>query len=164
MSPMRATEVAQTIQLIIAPVVLVTACAIIQGGILGRFVYVGQRMRSLTHERLELLHSNKMDDSYAMERVQEIDRQIPLLIRRHRLLQNSVLLVYSAIAIFLVSMFAIALSVGFNSGGVARAALTCFLIGTGVLLTAVLLAGQEVRMSHQAICYEANRVRSLKPF
>ena len=41
---MSAADVAQTIQLIIAPVVLITAYAIIQGGILGRFMYVGQRM------------------------------------------------------------------------------------------------------------------------
>lgn len=157
---MNAADVAQTIQLIIAPVVLITACAIIQGGILGRYMYLGQRMRLLAQERLELLHSNKMEDSFYRERVQEIDSQIPLLIRRHRLLQNGVTLVYSAILIFLISMFAIALSVASNFGELATFALVLFLTGTGILLVGVIAAIKEIRMSHQAICYEISRIAS----
>lgn len=161
---MSAADVAQTIQLIIAPVVLVTACAIIQGGVLGRFMYVGQRMRSLANERLELLHTGKMEDAFSLERLQEIDRQIPLLKRRHRLLQKTVLLIYSAITILLISMFAIALSVALDSGEAATLALMCFLLGTCLLLTSVVCAGQEARMSHQAICYEVDRITSLSKF
>lgn len=160
---MNAADVAKTIQLIIAPVVLITACAIIQGGILGRFMYVGQRVRGLAHERLDLLHSGKINDAFALERLQEIDRQVPLLKRRHHLLQTSVLLIYSAITIFIVSMFALALSV-VTTGAVAAMALLCFLIGTCLLLLGVVYAGQEVRMSHQAICYEVNRIASLSKF
>lgn len=161
---MNAEDVAQTIQLIIAPVVLITACAIIQGSILSRFVYIGQRLRSLANERLELLRTSKMEDAFFLERLQEIDRQLPLLKHRHRLLQRAILLTYSAISIFLASMFAIALSVAFNASGVAAAALLCFLLGTCLLLIGVILAGQEIRMSHQAICYEVNRIASLNKF
>jgi hypothetical protein len=161
---MSAADVAQTIQLIIAPVVLITACAIIQGSILGRFMYVGQRLRSLANERLELLHTGKTEEAFLLERLQEIDRQIPLLKKRHRLLQRALLLTYSTITVFLVSMFAIALSVALNVGGVAVSALICFLLGTCLLLIGVILAGQEIRMSHQAICYEVDRITSLKRF
>ncbi|MBD2462705.1 DUF2721 domain-containing protein [Oscillatoria sp. FACHB-1407] len=161
---MSATDVAQTIQLIIAPVVLITACAITQGGILGRFIYVGQRIRSLATERLQLLHTGKMNDAFSLERLQEIDRQIPLLKHRHRLIQRAVLLIYSAIAVFLVSMFAIALSVASSLSLVATLALLLFLVGTCLLLAGVIYAGLEVRMSHQAICYEVNRVTALDKF
>jgi Protein of unknown function (DUF2721) len=161
---MSAVDVAQTIQLIIAPVVLITACAIIQGGILGRFMYVGQRIRTLANERLDLLHRGKMNDAFSQERLQEIDRQIPLLKQRHRLLQKSGLLIYGAISIFLVSMFAIALSVTSNLGEIATLALLLFLAGTCLLLTGVLFAGQEIRLSHQAICYEVDRIASLNQF
>jgi hypothetical protein len=161
---MNAADVAKTIQLIIAPVVLITACAIIQGGILGRFIYVGQRVRGLAHERLDLLHSGKINDAFALERLQEIDRQVPLLKQRHHLLQTSVLLIYSAIAVFIVSMFALALSVASTTGAIAAMALLCFLVGTCLLLLGVIYAGQEVRMSHQAICYEVNRITSLSKF
>lgn len=161
---MSAADVAQTIQLIIAPVVLITACAIIQGSILGRFMYVGQRLRSLANERLDLLHTGKMEDAFVLERLQEIDRQIPLLKYRHHLLQQALLVTYSTIIIFLITMFAIALSVALNTGSVAVGALICFLFGTCLLLVGVILAGQEIRMSHQAICYEVNRIASLKRF
>lgn len=161
---MSAADVAKTIQLIIAPVVLITACAIIQGGVLGRFMYVGQRMRSLANERLELLHTGKMENAFSLERLQEIDRQIPLLKQRHRLLQKAVLLIYSAVSVFLVTMFVIALSVASNAGGVAAITLLCFLLGTCLLLVGVIFAGQEIRMSHHAICYEIDRISSLSRF
>ncbi|NJL20706.1 MAG: DUF2721 domain-containing protein [Leptolyngbyaceae cyanobacterium SM1_3_5] len=56
---MSAVDVAQTIQLIIAPVVLITACALVQNAILGRYAAIGQYMRSLTLERLQLLRSDE---------------------------------------------------------------------------------------------------------
>ena len=162
MAVMSAADVAQTIQLIIAPVVLITACALIQNAILGRYAAIGQYMRSLALERLQLLRSDEAKDSYYLERMQEIDRQIPLLTRRHRLLQNTVLVVYSSISIFLVNMFAIALAVASNSAGVATFALALFLLGTGVLLVGVFSIAIEVRISHRAICYEVNRITMLE--
>jgi len=161
---MSAADVARTIQLIIAPVVLITACAIVQGSVLGRFMYVGQRMRLLANERLELLHTGKMENAFSLERLQEIDRQTPLLKQRHRLLQEAVLLIYNAISIFLITMFVIALSVALNAGGIAFVALLCFLIGTSLLLMGVIFAGQEIRISHKAICYEIDRISSLTKF
>lgn len=156
---MSASDIAQTIQLIIAPVVLITACALIQNAVLGRYSTVGQYMRSLALERLNLLRSN--EDAYYLERLEEIDRQIPLLTRRHHLLQNTVLVVYTSMSIFLVSMFAIALAVAFNSRTTATFTLGLFLIGTGVLLFGVVLTALEIRMSHRAICYEVWRIASL---
>ena len=63
---MSISDVIQTIQFIIAPVVLVTACAIIQGGVLERFMHVGQRIRSLANERLKLLRRGKIDDAFTV--------------------------------------------------------------------------------------------------
>jgi hypothetical protein len=161
---MSAADVARTIQLIIAPVVLITACAIIQGGILGRFMYVGQRIRSIASERLERLHIGNQDDAFSLERIQEIDRQVPLLKQRHRLLQRAVLLTYTAITIFLISMFVIALAVALSTAGIAFLALICFLLGNCFLLIGVIFAGQEIRLSHRAICYEIDRISSLHKF
>lgn len=158
---MSAADVARTIQLIIAPVVLITACAIIQNGLLGWYSGLSQRMRSLAHERLDLLRAKQPTDDLWLERVQEIDRQIPLLIRRHRLLQNASLSIYTAIAILMFSMFAIAIAVATNSGENATSALILFIVGTGFLFLGIFLTCLEIRMSHQAICYEVNRIISL---
>ena len=160
-SVMSAAEVAQTIQLIIAPVVLITACALIQTAILGRYAAVGQYLRSLALERLQLLRSDEAKDQFYLERMQEIDRQIPLLTRRHRLLQNTVLIVYLSMSIFLMNMFAIAFSVASSSAEIATLTLALFLLGTGVLFVGVCSIAIEVRMSHRAICYEISQISAL---
>lgn len=159
---MSAADVAKTIQLIIAPVVLITACALIQNAILVRYAAVGQYMRSLALERLQLLRSHETKDPFYRERMQEIDRQIPLLTRRHRLLQNIVLMIYGSVAIFLINMFAIALAVAVGSDGTATFALILFMLGIGVLFAGVFLTTVEVQMSHRAICYEVGRIAMLE--
>ncbi|GAB4148587.1 MAG: hypothetical protein Fur0046_27110 [Cyanobacteria bacterium J069] len=156
---MSAEHIAQTIQLIIAPVVLITACALIQNAVLMRYSSIGQYMRSLALERLNLLRTP--EDLFYLERLQEIDRQIPLLTHRHRLLQQTVTVIYSAIAVFLISMLAIALAVASNAAAIATATLGLFLLGTGMLLVGVFLITREIRMSHRAICYEVGRISSL---
>jgi hypothetical protein len=159
---MSAADIAQTIQLIIAPVVLITACMLFQNGVLARYASLGQRIRSLSHERFELLRSGKAEDMFNIERLQAIDRQLPLLTHRHRLIQRSALLAYSAIAIFIFTMFAIALSVALSAGIISSIALLLFLIGTGVLLVGIFFIGSEIRMSHRAICYEVHQVTLLR--
>lgn len=152
---MSAADIAQTIQLIIAPVVMITACMLFQNGVLVRYTSIGQRIRSLTHEQFELLRASQGDD-FDLERLEEIDRQLPLLTRRHRLIQKAVLLAYGAIAILILTMFAIALSVAFNAGIISILALMLFLAGTGVLFIAILLTSLEIRISHRALCYEVH--------
>ncbi len=158
---MSAENVGRTIQLIIAPVVLITACALIQNAVLLRYAGVGQYMRSIALERLQLLRSEDVKDKYYLERLQEIDRQIPLLTRRHQLVQKTVMVIYGAMITFLSNMFAIALAVALNATGVATFALILFLLGTALLLLGVCLTALEIRMSHHAICYEVGRIASL---
>lgn len=155
---MSAADIAQTIQLIIAPVVLITACMLFQNGILVRYASIGQRIRSLAHERFELLQLNKAENLFNVERIQAIDRQLPLLIRRHRLIQKASLLAYSAIAIFILTMFAIALSVALNAGIVGTIALMLFLMGTGIWLIGIFFTAIEIRTSHHAICYDVQHL------
>jgi hypothetical protein len=157
---MSAADIAQTIQLIIAPVVLITACMLFQNGNLLRYASVGQRIRSLTHEHFELLRSQ--DETLSLERLQAIDRQLPILTQRHRLIQKAALLAFSAIAIFIFTMFAIALSVASDSGAIGTIALALFLIGTGILLIGIFFTALEIRISHRALCYEVQQVISLK--
>ena len=158
---MSAADIAQTIQLIIAPVVLITACMLFQNGILIRYASIGQRIRSLSHERFELIGSDKIGEEFNLERLRTIDRQLPLLIRRHRLIQKAALLTYSAISIFITTMFAIALSVALNAGVIGTIALMLFLVGTGVLLISTFFMALEIRISHVALCYEVHQITLL---
>jgi hypothetical protein len=46
--------VAQTIQFIIAPVVMVSTCAIVLGSLLGRYAFLNERLRTLAQEHWNL--------------------------------------------------------------------------------------------------------------
>ena len=158
---MSATDIAQAIQLIIAPVVMITACTLLQNGILLRYASIGQNIRSLAHERFELLRSGKAEDTLSLIRLQAIDRQLPLLTHRHRLIQKATLLAYSAITIFILTMFTLALSVALKVGIVATIALTLFLAGTGVLLVGISFTALEIRISHRTLCYEVQQIMAV---
>jgi Protein of unknown function (DUF2721) len=162
---MNAEMVAGTIQLIIAPVVMVTACALILNGILARYAGVNDRLRALSRERFDLVRMGRAeglaDEEFFAERLEEIDEQVPQLVRHHKLLHDGLLAVYAAVLVYVADMFIIAVAVASDSSPLAVIALLVFLGGTAVLLVGILLTALEVRTSHQAVQVEAARVRAL---
>ncbi len=151
---------ARTIQSILAPVVMISACAITVGGLWGHASSINDRLRALNHERLELWRAGATD-VYAVERLHQIDTQTPTLVRRHRRVIQSIVAMYGAILVYIVSMFAIA---GANLANIsATLALLLFLAATFLLLIAILLAILEIRISQTAIEFEVNRVAGLRP-
>lgn len=159
---MNAADVAQIIQLIIAPTVMLSVCSLVQNGVLTRYIALGNRIRSLNQERFKLLHISDPSDAVNIAGLKTLDYQIPLLLRRHKLLQDTVVTIYVAIVLLIVSMFTIALSVAANSSLIARLALALFLVSAGALLVGVCLTAQEVRISHQALCYEVKQIAILE--
>lgn len=162
---MSAAAVASTIQLILAPAVMVTACAILLGGPLSHYAALNDRLRALSRERLDLLRqanaASAPADAFIPERFEEIDKQIPDLLHRHKLERNAVLSVYCAVLTFLITMFVIAVAAAADSAAIATFALVLFLIGTAILALGVLITAIEVRQSQRAVEYEVRRVAGL---
>jgi hypothetical protein len=159
--------VARTIQFILAPVVMVTSCAILVGGLLQRYAAINDRMRLMTRERFDLLRAAKTSknvesDVFSDERLREIDHQLPDLLRRHKRTHDAVLAVYSATIVFIADMFVIALAAALSAAWAATAALIAFLCGTAVLFSGVVLTALEVRTSHLAVAFEVRRVTQLQ--
>ena len=159
---MTADEITRIIQLILAPVVMVTACAITLSGLFGHTQAVNDRLRLLARERLDLLHQST-DDALWHERLTEIDYQMPLLLRRHQLLRNALLTIETGVAVFVASMLAIAGAATSGSSMIAQLVLGLFLLGTLLLLAGVVMSALEIRVSHGAVDWEVRRVMSLKP-
>jgi hypothetical protein len=161
--------ITHAIQFILAPVVMVSSCAILVGGMLTLYGGLNDRLRALARERLELLRgpdgslgaSLVAADAFNSERLREIDTQLPGLLRRHTLVHHSVLAIYLAVMVFVVSMLIIALAVIPNSVALATMALSAFLFGTAVMLVGVVLISLEVRTSNAEVRYEVERVTSL---
>jgi hypothetical protein len=151
----------RTISLILAPVVMITSCAILLNGILTRYESVSARMRAMHLERLELLERLGHTDASGMptvgfstQRIHEIEVQLPKLLHRHKLIHNAVLAVNASIVLFVISMFIIALAVLTSSSLISTAALLIFLIGTGTLLVGVIITTLELSRSQREVAYE----------
>lgn len=157
-----AENITRLIQLILAPAVMISACAIMVGGLVGRFAAINDRLRLLNKERYELI-AKFSDDSLSAERLSEIDGQIPGLEGRLHLSHNSVVLVYCAILTFLIDMFLIALAALTALGWIALTALIVFLIATGLIAVGIIFTLLEVYTSLNAITFEIKRVTKLMP-
>jgi hypothetical protein len=158
---MSAETTARIIQTIIAPTVLITACAIILNGIIGQYNTIGGRLSSLAHERLDLLQKKAFKDFLGRERLQEIDIQLPTLGHRYRLLQYAAMVIHTSMMIFLLTMVAIAFSVSLNSQWFASSAVMLFFFGILILILGLVLIAIEIRISHKAVCYEVKRISAL---
>jgi hypothetical protein len=158
---MSAEVVAQTIQLVIAPTVMISGCTMIQNGILNRYNNIGTRLRSLNRERAELLSINDMPAQVFGEAIHLLDRQLVSLSHRHQLIQKASLILYGTITLFLGSMLVIFLSKIFSFGEFSEIALLLFLLGNTSLLIGVILGSLEIHLSHQAIRAEVEWVMTL---
>ena len=152
--------IGQIIQLIVAPVVMISSCALVLNGLLARYGAINDRLRLMARERFDLLRAGQ-SDRYSLERLNEIDRQIPDLLHRHKQLHDAVLLTYCSVFLFLLTMFAIAGLVG-GMGWLATAILLLFMGGLLALMLAVTSAVREIYRSHLSVHYEVEQVTKLK--
>ncbi len=155
-----AENVSRTIQLILAPAVIISACAIIVGGLVSRTAAINDRIRAMNRERLELLGQGAVS-SLAKERLQEIDQQLPDLLRRLQLSHHAVMATYGAILVLIGDMLVIAVATLTSSVIAGWLALLVFLSGAALLGLAVVLTIRELQKSLTSIKYEVERVSSL---
>jgi len=154
---------AKTIQVIVAPAVMVTACGLLLNGMLGHYTSINTRIRGFAAERLHLALTTPVpgDVALAGERLREIDHQLPMLVRRHRLVHHAILLANVAVVTLLVSMFVIGAASLSDSGALGTVALWVFLAGASCLMASAGFMATEVRISHQSVVYEAERIAAL---
>jgi hypothetical protein len=164
MNPIAVTAV----QAMVAPVVLITTAAILSAALLTMYGSVNDRMRAMDHERLQILtradgtlmSAAEVTPSGA-ERLSQIDTQLPMLLRRHRLLHNAVLLIYAGVGVLVLSVISIAIAVTASSGAAGTTSLALVLAGTVMLLGGLLFAARSIIISMGAIDYEVRRTLSL---
>ena len=151
-----------------APVVLITTGGILSSGLLSVYGVVGERMRALTRERLDIRTGQRGEildtadvSAVGQERLVEIDQQLPLMMRRGDLLRNAVFLIYVGIVALVLSMFAISVAVTHDSEAWGWVALGLVLAGTVVMLAGIVVAGRSLIRSADAIRYAVERTREL---
>jgi hypothetical protein len=139
-------------------------------GLFARYEHITARMRAMHRERFDLFQMLGLVGSsdaqrknvLGVQRIVEIEQQLPKMLRRHKMVRNAVVAIGIAIVIFVLSMFIIALATLTNSSLNAEIALLAFLTGTGLLLVGVLFTTWELSQSHLEVVYEIQHGLSLK--
>jgi hypothetical protein len=161
--------VQSAIATIVAPVVMVTACAILVGGMLTQYNQINERLRTFARERLDLLRSEEgglarvadLAGAYTRERLRELDTQLPLLLKRYQRIRNAVLAMYCAVLLFVATMLTIGLAYGLQSAGWATGALVLFLVGMGITLVGLAQHAVFVVGGNTLVRYETQRILDL---
>jgi Protein of unknown function (DUF2721) len=164
---MNAEMAAHIIQSILAPALMINACAILVGALFTRYVGINDRLRNMAGERLSLLRQQRgqalaSGEIFLLrERLQEIDAQIPNLLRRHQLAHHAVVVIYISVCLFVADMFAIALSVTTDTVWASPLALLIFLLGISLMLVSMMMTAREVSTSRGVVVYEVTRIMNL---
>ncbi|BCL79926.1 DUF2721 domain-containing protein [Ktedonobacteria bacterium brp13] len=160
------THLTNIISLIVAPVVMVSCCILFLNGQLQRYDSISVRMRSMTLERFELLRStdttlNDTMDDFSKIRLNEIEAQLPHLLKRHKLIHDAALLIGIAVLIFVISMFLLAIAAIQNSNPMAFISFVMFLGGVAVVWLGGIMVLYELNKSHLSVHYEVMHSLSL---
>jgi hypothetical protein len=150
-------EVTQTINLIIAPIVTITTCAIMANGLIIRYSSLCDRLRTLNQELSDLQESDPVHKWDKAQRTQELEFLLRDLLRHHHLVHDALVSTYTSILVFMLDMLVIAIAVAANVSWLSQMALIVFLGGVAVLFGGIVLVAYELRTSHSSIQLEVHR-------
>jgi hypothetical protein len=109
----------------VAPVVLITTGVLMANGILATYTTINDRVRTLKRDRL---------DTPGGDKLQEIERQLPPMTRRARLLLSAVLVIFGGITLLVLSVVCIGMAEVHRSETVGAAALGLVIAGLVTML------------------------------
>ena len=150
-------EVTKIISLIIAPVVTITACAVLVNGLIVRYGSLGDRLRTINQGLSDLQESELAHNRDKAKRGQELESLLGDLLRHHHFVHDALVLTYTSILIFMLDMLVIAIAVATNVSWLSQMALMVFLGGVAVLFGGIVLIAYELRTSHYSIQLEVHR-------
>lgn len=146
------TPAIQVIQAMLAPGVMVSACALLLLGMNNRYSIIVNRIRLLKQEERNM--DRKSDEKNCRARTENIDRQLGLLLERLRLVRNAVFGFSVGMAFFLASSLLIGLQFLTDVRFVQSLVMVCFLAGMLCIMAGMITAGVEVRKGYQIVLIE----------
>jgi len=147
----------KTINLIIAPVVMITACGIMLNGLMVRYSWLSDRSRAVYQERLGLLELDLIESPANDDRLHHLNHLLPDVLKHHHQVHDVLVLIYLAIVFFVLDMLFIALAIANNSLWLNQLVIIIFLAGIAILLVGMLLIAHELRTSHRSLQLEVHQ-------
>ncbi len=149
--------IVKIINLILAPVVMITACGIMLNGLMGRYTWLTDRVRSVHQERLSLLDLDLSQHQSKRERLPHVEHVLADLLNHHHQVHDVLVLTYLSILFFMLDMLVIALTISNDIMWLHQLVLIVFLIGVGILFVGMALIAYELRTSHYSVQLEVNQ-------
>jgi hypothetical protein len=145
------SKLAEPLQIVataVTPVVMVSATAILAGGVNTRYISISDRVRSLSHEF--------RDSQTSESRRADIKRQMSIFLRRIHLVSSAIRMCYVAMACF-VLMALVITATAFRQMLIAIT-VPLFVIGIGFIITAIIFQLLELQASNRTILMEVKDV------
>lgn len=139
------------IQSMLSPGIMISACGLLLLGMNNKYSLIVNRVRTLTAEMRSLAHSHSNEIRIAC-----IHRQLPLLNKRMKLVENAVWLYTVGIALFIVAIFSIGISQLSDGGLAIQFSFLFFVLGLLVVLIGIFFAAREVRLGYSIVQLEIN--------
>ncbi|MBC7969112.1 MAG: DUF2721 domain-containing protein [Verrucomicrobia bacterium] len=159
---MTSDTIVKAISLILAPVVMITACAIIQNGLITHYAAISNHLRSVNQEILSLAEIDLSDTPSRAVYLHDLEHLLlPDLLRRNHIVHHVLGGIYTAILVLIVDMFVIAIAIAIGINWLAQVVLMVFLLGVGILCWSILLVVHELRTSHRSIQLEVHHTCDL---
>lgn len=142
----------QSISVAMTPAVLFTASALLLAGLQNKYSTLIQAVRSLNDERRRFLLEQSLA-AWQTDRLKSIDKQIPHLLARAKLVRDAVFMLYLGTLLFLMSSFVIGLAyLGWQPMSVL--VISLFALGLLGLIVGICFALAEARLSYLVVKLE----------
>ena len=138
----------QIVATAVTPVVMVSATAILAGGINSRYMSISDRVRSLSHEF--------RDPQTSEPRRSDIRKQMHIFVRRVLLVSWAIRMCYTAMACFV--LMALDITATAFRQMLIYVTVPLFVVGIGFIITAIIFQLLELRASNNTILLELNDV------
>lgn len=150
---MQNTLIVQTIQAMLAPGIMISACGLLLLGVNNRYSSVINRIRMLDQERRTLRHRPDAGPDDIL-RLDSIDHQLAGFRVRVILVRDAILSYASAIALFIGSSLLLGLSSVWADAVVRQASMGLFLAGMVSVLVGATFVAREVLKGHEIVIIE----------
>jgi hypothetical protein len=145
----------QTIQAILTPVLMISACGLLLLGLNNRYTTVVGRLRMLNDEkRRKLADPEAIDREYVdMIRFESVIKQIPSLVVRSNYLRRALIFLWINVLMSLCASLTLGLSLFFRIG-IATVAVYSFLAGLVSASIGVVFALMDIAIAHRVLNLE----------
>lgn len=149
--------IVQLIQGMLAPGLMISACALLLLGMNNKYSLVVNRIRLLNEEKRKIFHQEEVDDNDS-SRLSNIELQISHLIERISLVRNAVFSYSLGVALFIVSSVLIGLTINMSTPAFHWLIVAFFYAGMFSVFVGIVFAAIEVWKGYRIVKIEISEV------